>query len=81
MWVGKTVDNRVLTIVLFEEDLPIYRLITAFDAEAYYNRGNAYYNRQEFAQGIEDYSKTIDLQPEFAEAYYNRGETWLHLRE
>ena len=53
MWVGKTVDNRVLIIVLFEEDLPIYRLITAFDAEAYYNRVNAYYDRQEFAQGIE----------------------------
>ena len=33
MWIGKTVDNRVLAIIFFEEDLPLYRLITAFDAE------------------------------------------------
>ena len=33
MWIGKTVDNRVLAIIYSEEDLPIHRLITAFDAE------------------------------------------------
>ena len=33
MWVGKTVDNRVLAIVFSDEELPIYRLITAYDAE------------------------------------------------
>ena len=33
MLVGKTANNRVLTIVFSEEDLPLYRLITAFDAE------------------------------------------------
>ena len=33
MLVGKTVNNRVLAIVFSDEDLPICRLITAFDAE------------------------------------------------
>ena len=31
--VGKTVDNRVLAVVYSEADLPLFRLITAFDAE------------------------------------------------
>jgi uncharacterized DUF497 family protein len=33
MWVGQTVQGRVLGIIYSEEDLPLYRLITAFDAE------------------------------------------------
>ena len=32
MWIGITAGGRVLAIVFSEEDLPIYRLITAFDA-------------------------------------------------
>ena len=32
MWVGITTGGRVLAIIFSEEDLPIYRLITAFDA-------------------------------------------------
>jgi uncharacterized DUF497 family protein len=33
MWVGKTHAGRILTIVYSEEDLPLYRIITAYDAE------------------------------------------------
>ena len=33
MRIGITAGGRVLAIVYSEEDLPIYRLITAFDAE------------------------------------------------
>ncbi len=33
MLVGKTVDNRLLAVVYSDEELPVYRLITAFDAE------------------------------------------------
>ena len=45
MWIGITTGGRVLAIVFSEEDLPIYRLITAFDAERrlrdeYYRRRN-----------------------------------------
>ena len=33
MWIGTTASGRVLAIIFSDEDLPIYRLITAFDAE------------------------------------------------
>jgi len=33
LWVGQTYQGRVLLIVYTEEDLPLYRIITAFDAE------------------------------------------------
>lgn len=43
MSVGKTVDNRLLAVVYSDEELPVYRLITAFDAggslvDEYYKR-------------------------------------------
>ena len=33
MFVGKTVDNRLLAVVYSDKELPVYRLITAFNAE------------------------------------------------
>ena len=33
MYIGSTYRGRVLVVVYSEEDLPIYRLITVFDAE------------------------------------------------
>lgn len=43
MWVGMTAGGRILAIVFSDEILPIYRLITAFNAEGrwldeYYRR-------------------------------------------
>ena len=33
LWVGRTVAGRVLAVVYSVEELPLYRLITAFEAE------------------------------------------------
>ena len=33
LWVGSTDKDRVLMVIYSEADLPLYRLITAFDAE------------------------------------------------
>lgn len=33
IWVGQTAQRRVLVVVYSDEDLPIFRIITAFDAE------------------------------------------------
>lgn len=44
MWVGRTVNDRLLVVIYSEEDLPLYRLITAFDAEGKWI--NEYYQRQ-----------------------------------
>ena len=43
VWIGKTLWDRLLVIVYTDEDLPVYRIITAFDAEGrlhdeYYQR-------------------------------------------
>ena len=43
MWLGATAGNRILAIIYSDEDLPIYRLITAFEArkellDEYYRR-------------------------------------------
>ena len=35
----------------------------------------------DFDHAIEDYTKAIELKPDYAVAYNNRGEAWLHLRE
>lgn len=44
LWVGQTVAGRVLAVVYSEEELPLYRLITAFDAGGRWL--NAYHQRQ-----------------------------------
>lgn len=51
------------------------------DAQAYNNRGAAYYNQGKLELAIRDYNKTIKLDPDFADAYYNRGEVQLYLQE
>ena len=43
------------------------------NADAYYNRGDAYDEMGEYGKAIADYSKAIELAPNHAPAYYNRG--------
>ena len=43
------------------------------NANAYYNRGNAYSDKGETDRAIADYTSAIRLNPTFANAYYNRG--------
>ena len=50
-------------------------------AEAYYNRGLAHSKNGELELAIEDYTKAIELKPDYADAYYYRGGAWLRLGE
>ena len=43
------------------------------DAEAYYNRGLAYYEQGNLDKAIADYDEAIRLNPDDAQAYYNRA--------
>ena len=43
------------------------------DAEAYFNRGNAYDEKREYAKALSDYNDTIRLSPRYPEAYVNRA--------
>ena len=38
-----------------------------------YNRGNAYFDRQQYERAIGDFSGAIELDGSFALAYFNRG--------
>jgi len=43
---------------------------------AYYNRGNAWSNKGKYNRAIADYTKAIEIDPEYADAYYNRALAW-----
>lgn len=43
------------------------------DADAFFERGNLYYNEQDFKEAIVDYSKSLDLAPGRDMAYFTRG--------
>jgi tetratricopeptide (TPR) repeat protein len=45
-------------------------------AEAYINRGSAYYNQNNLPQAISDYTKAIEINPKYAEAYLGRGNAY-----
>src|SRR6185503_2361702 len=46
-------------------------------AEAYNNRGYAYYWSNNATQAIADYSQAIELRPNYAYAYNNRGAAYM----
>jgi tetratricopeptide (TPR) repeat protein len=43
------------------------------DANAYFNRGNAYEEKSDHDRAIAEYSKVIEINPQDANAYFNRG--------
>jgi tetratricopeptide (TPR) repeat protein len=47
------------------------------NAEAYRNRGNAYFKLGQYQLAIEDYNKAITLKPDYTGAYKNRAVVYL----
>jgi tetratricopeptide (TPR) repeat protein len=43
---------------------------------AYYNRGNVWYYKGDYDKAIADYTKAIEINPQYASAYENRGLAW-----
>ena len=50
-------------------------------AQNYFNSGIEKSKKGEVDLAIEDYTKAIELKPDYAEAYYYRGGSWLRLGE
>ncbi|MDE0089026.1 MAG: tetratricopeptide repeat protein [Candidatus Poribacteria bacterium] len=50
-------------------------------AKKYFNSGIEKSKKDEYELAIEDYTKAIELKPDYAEAYYYRGGSWLRLGE
>jgi len=46
-------------------------------ARPYYNRATAYFAKGEFSQAINDYTRTLEIEPGFAFAYNNRGNAYI----
>ncbi len=50
-------------------------------AEAYNNRGLAYYNLKLYQQAINDFSQAIRIKPQYAEAHNNLGNTYYAMNQ
>ncbi|HYA29766.1 MAG TPA: tetratricopeptide repeat protein, partial [Acidobacteriota bacterium] len=50
-------------------------------AEAYFNRGNAYFDLGQYQQAIKDYSEELRLNPKDSEAYFNRANARRRLKQ
>ena len=50
-------------------------------AEKYFSSGIEKSKKGEYELSIEDYTKAIELKPDYAEAFYYRGGSWLRLGE
>jgi tetratricopeptide (TPR) repeat protein len=50
-------------------------------AELYIWRGNTWYNKKDYDNAIIDYSKAIDINPNYELAFYNRGSAWVAKKE
>ena len=50
-------------------------------ANTYYSQGLVHSKNGELDKAIENYTKAIELQPDYADAYYNRGGAFLRLGE
>lgn len=47
---------------------------------AYYNRGNAYYDKRDFDRAIKNYDQAIALDPAYVLAFYDRGLSYYEKR-
>ncbi len=50
-------------------------------ADFYYHRGLNHAKNGELELAIADYTKAIELKPDYADAYYNRGGAFLRLED
>jgi len=50
-------------------------------AAAYYNRGTAWYRREQFDRAIGDYTRAIEFKPDFVMAYRNRAGLYYFTKE
>jgi tetratricopeptide (TPR) repeat protein len=64
-----------MKIILIAIALLVSGLAYGQTADAYYNRGLAKSKLEDYRGAITDYSKAIELNPNYANAYYNRGKS------
>ncbi|MCP3875392.1 MAG: tetratricopeptide repeat protein [Desulfobacteraceae bacterium] len=55
------------------KSLPIIKTESYMSFQDYYDRGIAYHKEKDFTQAIHDYTRAIEIKPDFYQAYFNRG--------
>lgn len=72
--------SALVQIPVWQNDLTLWDhciKVTPAEDKAYFNRANEYARRNQLVAALEDYSRAIGLNPDFAEAYLKRGEIYL----
>ncbi|MGM0567232.1 MAG: tetratricopeptide repeat protein [Bacteroidota bacterium] len=80
---GETIQPKELTKAVYLIKSGDHELAIAFCCEAleenpdltqaYYLRGYAYFQMNQYKKAIEDFDQTLQRNPEYADAYYYRG--------
>ena len=68
--VGKPAASIAACTAVIEDDP---ERSTVERAIAFFNRGNGYFNQGNLAKAIDDYTRSIALNPDFAGSHFNRG--------
>ena len=50
-------------------------------ATAYNNRGNSYYELNEYQQALNDFNQSLKIKPKYAKAHLNRGLTFYQMNK
>ena len=69
----KKIKISILVLLLLVIGVIIYHVAKPLDAEGYYKRGVACFDNGQYEQALADFSRAIDLKPDYCDAYYNRG--------
>ncbi|MCH5235177.1 MAG: tetratricopeptide repeat protein [Muribaculaceae bacterium] len=73
-------DRNIYTALL-QEALADYDKVLSLNPRvvyAWFNKGNIYYEAQDYTSAMQAYSEAIKIDPEFGEAYFNRGLAYLN---
>ena len=74
MWRYSSFLTRfIVSVSLFAGIITLSPAYGAERAETYKDKGNALYLKKQYAQAITEFTKAIQINPDFLEAYYNRG--------
>ena len=66
-------SSRIMMFVLIGVLFLSVSSVYAETAEEYWNSGNTCYKQGNLSQAISDFTKVIEINPNYAEAYNNRG--------
>ena len=62
------------SVICFAQDtIRAITLMPSQDAERFFNNGTAKFNAKLYVDALPDFTKAIELKPDFEKAYYSRG--------